>query len=56
MLWRQCVFVLNRGISIIRIDFKSSNPVPDLFHFGGEGMLILILNALKLAHSVGHRF
>lgn len=31
MLWRQCVFVLNGGISTIKIGQKSGNPVPDFF-------------------------
>ena len=29
---------LKGGISDIKIGQKSGNPVPDFFHFGGDGM------------------
>ena len=36
------VFALNSGISIIKIAKKSGNPVPDFFHFGGDGMSMFL--------------
>ncbi len=35
-------FALNCGIHNIKIGQKSGNPVPDLFHFGGNGMRCII--------------